>query len=207
MFCVSFGVSSCSNCLAKWWVLGSKDFPFLNRLLVSSLCSNGSPDGCLWTRLVWWCTSDDLPKLSLSTKPATVVDGGSCCVLHGKLLGSGSLLKPGWFLLLVAALLAALLLNQGWFLLLVAMLLAVLSAMLFALLLKSRPKALSSSEIGWSWFVALLAALLAALLLDLNKMQTPNSWQMLLAALSAVLLALLLKSRPEARFSSEIGWS
>ena len=32
-------------------------------------------------------------------------------------------------------------------------------------------------------------------------------WPMLLAVLSAVLLALLLKSRPEALSSSEIGWS
>ena len=55
--------------------------------------------------------------------------------------------------------------------------------------------------------MALLVALLEALLLELDKVQTPNSWQMLLAALSPVLLALLLKSRPEARFSSEIGWS
>ena len=33
---------------------------------------------------------DDLLTLSLSTKPATVVDGGGCCLLCQKWLGSGS---------------------------------------------------------------------------------------------------------------------
>ena len=33
---------------------------------------------------------DDWPTFFLSTKPATGVDGGGCCLLHWKWLGSGS---------------------------------------------------------------------------------------------------------------------
>ena len=34
---------------------------------------------------------DDWPTFSLLTEPATVVDGGGCCLLHQKWLGSGSI--------------------------------------------------------------------------------------------------------------------
>jgi len=150
----------------KW-----KDSPFLNRFLVSSLCWNGSLDGCVQTCLVlldardegnealealegwivkgwcwivkgwcwlsqridrcWWLSrrsvgflrgeccgfcvgdsleeltrqtaddpevvkGDDWPNFSLSTKTATGVDGGGCCLFHWKWLGSWSVGVRCW---------------------------------------------------------------------------------------------------------------
>jgi len=63
----------------------------------------GSHVGDLLEKLTWWAAdapevvkSDDWPKVPLSTKPAIGVDGGGCCLLHWKWLGSQSVGVGHW---------------------------------------------------------------------------------------------------------------